>query len=519
MNITRSPYLGAPNILAYPDRKVREVKLDFSAADSYKAGTPVNAHGQLANDATCIGILLQDYHKSVGTGSGQVVISGHIQQDVAAEWSGVTISAEAKAALIDITFTGDGGRMASPLKKYTAEKTDGGYLVYGEMGRRPLLERFETLTTKGNATLATNFLTFAERLTDEECAMMVGRKVEVAGNVFTVTDAENTYFSIDGRYQQTAGDIIYSALEPIPVPASELTAALASGTVQLECDGETINIGTWTAVEDGKITGGAGGVTSWNDLPDKPFEDRSFSIVHEGSGHIDGAASVEFYGKVSDLILTKEDLIGATVTKQSGDQTVFTEEEYNFWNEEINTPVSGIIYGDGFIVVTKEGATIPDFADQPFSETGVYFARITTGFTTKLEKKDITPIDEKYLPESVKGGRFVVRFTGPSAESVTGCESTIDEIRTAWESGKILVAAMGYSDGIETTEYCFELTDVSLIDIPEENIHAGSFFFQRFYVIDGNLFCDEVGCFTDEETGELNSTGQHIQLTYNSGSV
>ena len=39
-----------------------------------------------------------------------MVISGRIKQDVAKDYSGVTISDEAKAALINITFTGDGAR-------------------------------------------------------------------------------------------------------------------------------------------------------------------------------------------------------------------------------------------------------------------------------------------------------------------------------------------------------------------------------------------------------------------------
>ena len=109
--MSRSPYLSNPNILAHPDRIVQTVALDMTAQESYLAGSPISAEGKLANDATAIGILLYDVHKSIGGRDGTVVISGRIKQDVAAEWSGVAISAEAKSALVDITFTGDGGRM------------------------------------------------------------------------------------------------------------------------------------------------------------------------------------------------------------------------------------------------------------------------------------------------------------------------------------------------------------------------------------------------------------------------
>lgn len=109
--MSKSPYLSNPNILAHPDRIVQKVELDMTAQDSYLAGSPISAEGKLANDANAIGILLYDVHKAIGGRTGVVVIFGRIKQDVAAEHSGITISAEAKAALIDITFTGDGCRM------------------------------------------------------------------------------------------------------------------------------------------------------------------------------------------------------------------------------------------------------------------------------------------------------------------------------------------------------------------------------------------------------------------------
>lgn len=113
--MSRSPYLSNPNILAHPDRIVQTVALDLTAQESYLAGSPISAEGKLANDATAIGILLYDVHKSIGGRDGTVVISGRIKQDVAAEWSGVAVSAEAKSALVDITFTGDGARMGGDL--------------------------------------------------------------------------------------------------------------------------------------------------------------------------------------------------------------------------------------------------------------------------------------------------------------------------------------------------------------------------------------------------------------------
>lgn len=108
--ITDCPYICAPNIMDTPDYTTKTVVLDTTGKTVIKAGTPISADGKVANDETAIGILLQDCHACLGTRRGLVVISGRIKQDVAKDHSGVTISDEAKAALINITFTGDGAR-------------------------------------------------------------------------------------------------------------------------------------------------------------------------------------------------------------------------------------------------------------------------------------------------------------------------------------------------------------------------------------------------------------------------
>ena len=141
----RSPYLSNPNILAHPDRIVQKVELDMTAQETYLAGSPISAEGKLANDANAIGILLYDVHKAIGGRTGVVVIFGRIKQDVAAEHSGITISAEAKAALIDITFTGDGCRMG------------GGGLTELPEGYPWKEQTFEDITWDGDTTGKTAF--------------------------------------------------------------------------------------------------------------------------------------------------------------------------------------------------------------------------------------------------------------------------------------------------------------------------------------------------------------------------
>lgn len=112
--ITDCPYICAPNIMDTPGYTTKTVVLDMTGKTVIKAGTPISADGKVANDETAIGILLQDCHACLGTRRGLVVISGRIKQDVAKDHSGVTISDEAKAAMINVTFTGDGARSVKP---------------------------------------------------------------------------------------------------------------------------------------------------------------------------------------------------------------------------------------------------------------------------------------------------------------------------------------------------------------------------------------------------------------------
>lgn len=108
--ITECPYICAPNIMDTPDFTTKMVQLDMSGGSCIKAGTPISADGKVANDETAIGILLNDCHACLGNARGLVVIGGRIKQDVAKNHSGITIGDKAKAAMINVTFTGDGAR-------------------------------------------------------------------------------------------------------------------------------------------------------------------------------------------------------------------------------------------------------------------------------------------------------------------------------------------------------------------------------------------------------------------------
>ena len=131
--ITKSPYICAPNIMDTPDYVTKVVELDMTGADCIMAGSPISADGKVANDATAIGVLLNDCHACLGSHRGLVVIEGRIKQDVAEAHSGIIIGDKAKAALVNISFTGDGSRMGG-LPEVTADDA-GKVLMVGEDGQ------------------------------------------------------------------------------------------------------------------------------------------------------------------------------------------------------------------------------------------------------------------------------------------------------------------------------------------------------------------------------------------------
>lgn len=87
----------------------RQIKIDWDAItdDIIKAGTPMDKDGHICNDGNVFGILMDDVQRKRNV-QGRVVISGCMDMKAAEKHSGITLSAEAKAALPDV-WTQTGG--------------------------------------------------------------------------------------------------------------------------------------------------------------------------------------------------------------------------------------------------------------------------------------------------------------------------------------------------------------------------------------------------------------------------
>lgn len=104
MKFARNTVGVAPEILYFADPISDAITLDTTAFTNgvCKAGNPIGAGGVIANSASALGVLLEDVFEDRPQGS--IVVDGHIHTARAQAHSGVTITAEAKAAMKNVVF-------------------------------------------------------------------------------------------------------------------------------------------------------------------------------------------------------------------------------------------------------------------------------------------------------------------------------------------------------------------------------------------------------------------------------
>ena len=108
--ITKCPYLCGPDVLFHPDCTTKSIKLDYTSVTDgvIKGGSPINAEGRVANDATAIGVLRRDCYEGYHP-RGQVIIGGYVRQDIAQENSGIALADAAKAVMAKVLFVNSSG--------------------------------------------------------------------------------------------------------------------------------------------------------------------------------------------------------------------------------------------------------------------------------------------------------------------------------------------------------------------------------------------------------------------------
>ena len=143
---------------------------------------------------------------------------------------------------------------------------------------------------------------------------------------------------------------------------------------------------------------GGAGVSSWNDLTDKPFGEETTTI--EWDGNTEGLVNVPTtpYFKVSDLAPAYEEIIGGTVVvvvNPNGEfETPLTSENVIVFSEHI--------YGNEAFMV----ATAPtEFDGVVVDEPGIYFAKADDidVHLKSLTWSKVKTIDTKFIQEEYHG--------------------------------------------------------------------------------------------------------------------
>lgn len=185
-----------------------------------------------------------------------------------------------------------------------------------------------------------------------------------------------------------------------------------------------------------------GGVTSWNDLTDKPFGETVVpGDTLTWDGNTDGLVAVwvdEGVGlcKVSDAVVTKDDCANDLSVTITGMTIPFPGEEAQSYFAD-----DGFMFAEYFAFVPADNYYWAD-ADLTFPEAGVYFISDPEMFVSELviydytgfTKTEIEKLDIKYLP------KMTVKFTRLAGvtDVYMGADKSIEQIVSAINEGMIV---------------------------------------------------------------------------------
>ena len=224
--------------------------------------------------------------------------------------------------------------------------------------------------------------------------------------------------------------------------------------------------------------GGGGGVSSWNDLTDKPFgETTVMGDTLTWDGNTEGLTKAgEDMFLISDVVPTMEELQNGGTFVHGGASNELTSDLI------IDPSAYGIgenciMVGSFILVALADGATLQADSAYSFEKAGVYFIKNDGGYVTSFtingykgfETTTIETLDVKFLPEGHQFGEIIT-----TSDALTW-DCNIDGLYSADIGGAIfacisdIVLTMDdLSDGCAITASMEEGTDT--IDVPSEEI-------------------------------------------------
>lgn len=418
-----------------PSTDWRVIKLDWEklGMEEMKAGTPLDIEGNIANNADVFGILMDDVDQKRNT-EARVVIAGWLDTEAAAEHCGIKLSGEAKTALEGIRTYGGGG--ASHWDDLEGKPFGDKSVV-----ETVLLEETEFVILEGSGSVK------------ETLNVEIGKDYNVYYNGEKYVCTAFVHPDMVNDWAWTLGNMRAFNWEEEPDTGEPFFVVQDNSKISVGVTNED-----WYPKI--KITQTTETTTPIpKELLPEPLrfgeEVSGFEITWDGN--TDGLVCVaDMLYKVSDETPKLEQLYGAKFVTNTGHEMTFTEEGLS---EITYSPDGNVLFPvEGLLICYKanievEGIHIP--------EAGVYFMSAGGTYATLLSNEHtvITPIDEKYLPESVKGGSggdFVIYVTHDGSGKLSTSDKAFAEIREALKAQKNVRLIHKHSDGYHRVAYLDE---------------------------------------------------------------
>jgi hypothetical protein len=153
--------------------------------------------------------------------------------------------------------------------------------------------------------------------------------------------------------------------------------------------------------------GGACGAFSWNDLTDKPFGEEGLEpITWDGNAGdrtiVDANENNTYFVKMNDMILSTENLVGATLSLSNGYELIVT-------SDMVFSDIGGVTFVEFAVCSVSDATAFSEFINKmgiqaTFTETGTYF--ITAGggtlYTTSVTfPSALKTLDDKFIPDTI----------------------------------------------------------------------------------------------------------------------
>lgn len=143
--------------------------------------------------------------------------------------------------------------------------------------------------------------------------------------------------------------------------------------------------------------GGGGSVPkplTYDYMPEGYPSKSGWSIEWDGNtnGLISFTEAGKTFYKVSDMLPTYDDLIGATIEQSGGLSHELT-------SIDINAPIEDITIVSDDIWIVRKDITAPD---NSLHKKGTYFNLTDTNYVSRLSKQTVTPMAEEFLPATAK---------------------------------------------------------------------------------------------------------------------